>query len=211
MKRKPGVNKPGWDGEIKDAKKKARRAFQSWRLLGKPRQGMEFDEMVKTRICFKRALKSWRKKKDTIFGRKLAENLENGNHVNFWRTLNRGASNESQARFCSSKIGQACTESDILNLWRDHFSQIVNSHSEDEMARSKLVFEKELRECERQGRWDMWNISISLWEVRKAADRLWNRKAPGPDGILAEHKIWWNGFLNSHGCAFSSNVETFVY
>ena len=116
VKRKHGVNKPGWDEEIKDAKKKARRAFQRWRLLGKPRQGMEFDEMVKTRKCCKRALKSWRKKKDTIFGRKSAENLENGSHVNFCRTLNRGASNESQARFCSCKIGQACIVSDILNL-----------------------------------------------------------------------------------------------
>ena len=30
----------------------------------------------------------------------------------------------------------------------------------------------------------MWNINISLWEVKKAAG---NRKAAGPDGVMAEH------------------------
>ena len=40
----------------------------------------------------------------------------------------------------------------------------------------------------------MWNISISLWEVRKATDRLLNRKAPGVDGILVEH-IKYGGMI----------------
>ena len=50
---------------------------------------------------------------------KLLENLEDGNHANFWRKFNREWSAGSESSRCL-RIGEANLESEILTLWREH-------------------------------------------------------------------------------------------
>ena len=62
----------------------------------------------------------------------------------------------------------------------------------------KLDFEKELREHESRRQWNMRDISVSLWELKKAVTQLQNRKAAGADATVAEHIKHGEGILLIH-------------
>lgn len=82
----------------------------------KPRHGIFYSKMCATRKVFKQVLKNWKFKKDCIFGRKLVNKLETGNHERFWSKLRRGTGSQSPGSDFSHRIGQAYRDTDILNL-----------------------------------------------------------------------------------------------
>ena len=100
--------------------------------------------MCETRKKFKKELKRWKHSHALSLGRKLVENLEDGNHANFWRKLNRDCSCETSEKGQCLRIGEATSVPEILLLWKEHFSKITNSHTECEIECQREIFEKEL-------------------------------------------------------------------
>ena len=80
--------------------------------------------------------------------RKLAEDLKDGNQDCFWRKLRRGCGDQGQD-VCSSRIGVAHTNCDILKLWKDHFGKVANCHSQTERTRLQEIFMDDLKTFER--------------------------------------------------------------
>ena len=105
----------------------------------KPREGDVYRNMCETRKKFKQQLK---KCHALILGKKLTENLEDGNQANFWRKLNRNFSYGSSEQNQCQRIGEASSVSEIL--WREHFRKITNSHTDFEIVCHQEIFEKEL-------------------------------------------------------------------
>ena len=46
----------------------------------------------------------------------------------------------------NGQIGEAETEEEILEIWKKHFGEIVNSESPDNVERERLLFEQNLAE-----------------------------------------------------------------
>lgn len=134
----------------------------------------------------KRAMKEWKMDKELILGRKLAEDLKDGNQDCFWRRLKRGCGNQG-LDVCSSRIGDAHTNSDILKLWKEHFGKVANCHSQSEKAKLQEIFMEDMKTSERIDGQKMWDSTVSLGVVKKAASKLRNKKAAGLDGISTEH------------------------
>ena len=188
LPRTKGVSicRPGWNLTLKQSKAIAQNAYQRWKREGKPRHGMYYRVMCESRNDFKREMRKWKRDKELVLGRKLAEDLKDGNQDCFWRKLRRGCGDQGQD-VCSSRIGVAHTNCDILKLWKDHFGKVANCHSQTERTRLQEIFMDDLKTFERTDGQKMWDSTVSLGVVKKAASRLRNRKAVGLDEISAEH------------------------
>ena len=91
------------------------------------------------------------------------------------------------------QVGEAVNDSDILAMWRDHFSSIINSECPQKREEEQLRFERALREQMSRPQLPWWCFEINVSEVSKAVSRLKLNKAAGFDGIQPEH-IKYGGF-----------------
>ena len=86
----------------------------------------------------------------------------------------------------NGQIGEAETEEEILEIWKKHFSEIVNSESLDNVERERLLFEQTLAEEVERIKKPCWFVEIHPLEVKRACKRLKRNKAAGPDMVEAE-------------------------
>ena len=130
VKKHRKICRPGWSGSIREAKENALRFYQRWRSEGKTRDGPLYRDTCDSRRKFKRCLKKWKREEAKITGRKLLDELENGNQAKFWDKLKRGCPEVALSVSCSSRIGQVSKVPEILDLWRAHFGSLGNSQEE---------------------------------------------------------------------------------
>ena len=183
---KIGVRRPVWNSTLKQSKIKAQSAYRTWKSEGKPRQGMAYRQMCDSRNEFKSELKRWKRDKELTLGKRMVDDLKDGNQDCFWRKLRRGYEGQSQNIY-SSRVGDAYTNDDILTMWKDHFGQVANSHDASDAVRFQRQFLDELKAYESLCEQNRSDLRVSFNDVRKAAGKLQNRKAAGTDGISAEH------------------------
>ena len=142
---KVGVRRPGWNSTLKQSKIKAQR---TWKSEGKPRQGMAYRQMCDSRNEFKSELKRWKRDKELTLGKRMVDDLKDGNQDCFWRKLRRGCEGQSQNIY-SSRVGDTYTNDDILTLWKDHFGQVANCHDASDTVRFQRQFLDELKAYEK--------------------------------------------------------------
>ena len=83
----------------------------------------------------------------------------------------------------SDRIAQAESEAEVLELWKENFSGIINSESPGNVRRERLLFEQTLEEYLDNTMQQWWFVEIYPLEVEMAWQRLKMNKAARPDMI----------------------------
>ena len=80
-------NVPGWNDYVRDKHSEARCAYTEWMADGKPRFGLSFYRMQRTRASFKLALRYYRQNEEQLGADACASNLSDKNPVKFWQSV----------------------------------------------------------------------------------------------------------------------------
>ena len=123
---------PGWNEYVRDSHTEARHAYVTWRDFGKPRQGPVHELMRSTRLRFKYALRQCQSRQETARADALARNLSSKDMTSFWKSIK--TINNKRIPLAST-INGVTGEHDISELWKDHYSGILNCvHSDTNKA-----------------------------------------------------------------------------
>ena len=184
--------KPFWNAELNGLKKVKMMWFNRWKSEGRT---LDADNVVRKNMLKskKEFCKSIRKVSRQYQDNLIAEAASKAeiNHDDFWRILrNSKGGNKSRVNTVRNKQGRVVYEIDeMLEVWRSHFDDIStpkeseyfdNDHFQHVTDQVRLL--STLRDTS-----IFLENPISDFEVRKAVEKLNNKKAPGFDGITAEH------------------------
>ena len=177
--------KRGWDEDLKKAKRVARKNYCLWRDAGRPRQGTLFLKMSESRKSFRSKLKSRKRKENELFCSSLVDAIDEKDHASFWKKLKYGIQPNRTKHGVRIEKGES--EEEIMETWKRHFGQIINSEPPDNVDRERSAFEQTMREYMDKTKEPWWFVDIHPLEVEKAFRCLKRNKAAGPDMIETEH------------------------
>ena len=104
LTRTPAV--PGWSDYVQDNYDKAKEAYVCLVQCGKPRCGLEYDVMYKTRAAFKLALQYCKKHDAQLGADAHAKNLlSRCDYQKFWQGIKKDGRSKSQK--CANRVGNA--------------------------------------------------------------------------------------------------------
>ena len=155
----------------------ARDMYILWRDMGKPRQGFYYDNMSKSRAQFKLALRQCKQNTKRKSADLLAHKLLNKSDKEFWKDVKK-INNKNNTLPTVSTINGATGNRDILDMWRSHYEQLLNS-SKDRSSKDEVLFtlDKNVYTFDR----------FTLEEVAESLKDLKVGKSPGLDNVYAEH------------------------
>ena len=165
--------RPGWKEHVADLHESARDFLAIWTEAGKPRFGYLFEMMTKSRLRFKYALRSIKRKEEKIKCDNLAKVFLHSSPQSFWKEIRK--INCARSSLPSSIEGMS-TEDEILELWRKHYSELFNCIQGSKSNNSKfgpLSFSGEM--------------IVTSAEITEHIKKLKDNKACGQDGIHSEH------------------------
>ena len=163
---------------VKQAHSDAREAFLLWQAHGKPRHGPFCTEMNKTRAKFKHCLRYCKSVEDKARADAIAKKFLQKDQISFWKEIKklRYVGNDA----CASTIDGVTGQSDICNMWRDHYSSLLNSNSD---SKHKPYIENVLSGLGASSDF----TRISYCEVNEAIKDLKLGKSCGIDNLQGEH------------------------
>ena len=119
---------PGWTDLVKELHYKARSDYILWRDLGKPRSGPSCEEMRRSRLSFKYALRQCRVHEEQIKADKLANDLKNKDSVSFWKAVSRTSKVNTPL---PENVNGACGSTNVVNMWKQHYEMLLNCVTTD--------------------------------------------------------------------------------
>ena len=165
----------GWNEEVKQYHTIARSEFKFWKQNNMPRSGPVFHDMRIARARFKYALRHCRLDEQMIYSNRLAKYMQCHDVNNFWKTIN--IRNKSKATL-SNCIAGTSGETNIANMWKDHYSSLLNSSSNITDKDDVCISFKNM--CFNHG------MHVSVSEVLDLLRGQPNDKATGMDGLSGE-------------------------
>lgn len=165
----------GWNEYCKAAHEQARESYLIWRDNNKPRFGILFDNMKKSRAYFKCLFRKCKRDSNVKSADSLANKLLSKNDRDFWKEIK---SINNNKMVISDTVNNVSGEVNISNMWRDHFKDILNS-SKDQSLKSKVLGALDYNEMS----FDRFIVG----DVVKAINALKNGKSRGKDSLQAEH------------------------
>ena len=116
---------PGWNDFVKDAHIILCDLYALWALVSKPREGYIYCQLRLARSRFKYALRHCLNNEKELRAKALADKLVANPHntSRFWKEVNKLNSSPPLVPSIDGISG----EENIANMWRDHFSEILNS------------------------------------------------------------------------------------
>jgi exonuclease III len=182
---------PGWDDYVEDKHDAAREAFFIWMDVGKPRSGLIYEQMYRSRAVFKQALRFCQRHKEQIQADACARACFDTDPRKFWQNVSKTANVKATRHV--NKIGDCSGESDICYMWQNYFKNLYNSvpdgGARDEF-RSKLL-------CVQNGN-GMRSGCFSVDEVASAICGQKKSKCAGPNGLAMESFIYAHAKLWIH-------------
>ncbi len=178
-------NVTGWNEHVKHFYDKARGEFVWWRAHNKPRNGPLYRAMSVARAQFKYALRQCRLDELTHANTKLANHMECHDVNNFWKEVRRHGKSKSALSTC---VDGVTGESDIADMWRSHFSNLLNS-SANTICKD-YVCDSFKNLCFNQG------MCVSVDEVIGLVKDLPPGKSCGKDGLNGECLRYANSLLS---------------
>lgn len=169
-------NVPGWNTCVSELYAISREAFLQWRIQNSPKSGTIFQEMSVRRAQFKYALRQCRKFEDQHRADAIAKSHDSGNYVEFWRKI---ASEGSKQTPFPQTVGGISGKNEIADLWKDHYSNILNSVTSESKRHS---VENELNSSPEES-----DFRVSPQNVYNAIHSLKLKKSSSGDGIVTEH------------------------
>ena len=165
----------GWNEEVKQYHTIARSEFKFWKQNNMPRSGPVFHDMRIARARFKYALRQCRLDEQMIYSNRLAKYMQCHDVNNFWKTIN--IRNKSKATL-SNCIAGTSGETNIANMWKDHYSSLLNSSSNITDKDDECISFKNM--CFNHG------MHVSVSEVLDLLRGQPNDKPTGMDGLSGE-------------------------
>jgi len=178
---------PGWNDIVFEKHKAARVAFKDWVAYGKPKFGPVFITMKKTRASFKLAVRYCKQHEDQLRADACASHLANKDPIAFWKEIR--TVNNSKATVHVNCIGSANGDTEIVNMWRDHFDRLYHSNH-DEISRD--LFYSRLDDS------DFSDFNVTIFDICEAIRKQKSGKATGLDGIAMEAFIHGGSRLGVH-------------
>ena len=166
---------PGFNDYVKDLHSTARSDYVAWRDAGKPRSGAPCSNMRRSRLKFKYALRQCKRNEDAIRADQYAKSLLDKDMVSFWKHIRK--SNNVRVPLAST-VGGVTGESEIAEMWQDHYKSILNSVKNN--TRQQFVTNK-LDSIRGE------SIMFSTEDINVALYFLKSGKSCGVDGLAAEH------------------------
>ena len=169
------VLSPKWREYCEETHAAARDAFLWWVQNGRPRGGPIHMSMQQTRALFKQSLRHCRQVTSQTHADSLAKKLLTNNSKKFWTEIKKICGKSTNP--VASTIGSASGSKDITEMWKTHYSTLLNSSSNDGTEKVKSL----MNQC---------NIDENLFtvdEVSKAIKDLKLNKSCGIDTLAAEH------------------------
>ena len=178
---------PGWNDIVSEKHEAARAAFKDWVTLGKPKFGPLFITMKKTRASFKLAVRYCKQHEIQLRADACASHLVNKDPLAFWKEISR--TNNAKATVHANCIGSAHGDTEIANMWRDHFDRLYHSNS-DIISRDEFYNVLNDR--------DLSNYTVTVSDICEAISKQKTGKAMGLDDIPMEAFIHGGTRLGVH-------------
>ena len=112
-------NVPGWNERAKELNARYREAVSHWNIAGCPRSGPFAELKGRARAAFRHEIKFLRENEDQLCSQLMLLKLRRGECRDFWKEIK--ALNPKK-EFLPLTVGGTSGESNIVNLWKDHFS-----------------------------------------------------------------------------------------
>jgi len=173
---KKSKNIPGWNEYCSSAHADARDAFLLWVYSGRPHSGFILRNMQCTRAAFKQALRRCRASESRAHADSLARKLLMKDSRKFWAEIKK--LNGKNSTTVPSTIGTTSGAKAIAELWRTHYSGILNSIPPDCKTRN---VKNSLLHCTHL------DEEITASEIQVAIAELKLGKASGLDSLSVEH------------------------
>ena len=170
-------NVPGWNDHVADLHHIAREAFLMWRCNRTPRQGPLFEAMRQSRARFKHALRLCRRQEEQLRADAIARDFIQHNTKKFWSKVK----NCNEARIKPSSVVEGVSGSEnICAGWADYYNDLFNCLEVkcDYAVWQSFMYNQE--ELDSVGH--VTPMSLYDYFMRMPLD-----KAPGHDGVTAEH------------------------
>ena len=181
---------PGWNDLVQEKHQLARHAFTDWCIVGRPRQGVEFDIMKRTRAMFKLALRYCKQHEQELQADAYARSLSNKDYHNFWRDICKVSNGKSTTY--ATYVGGCSGETNIANMWMEHFKTLYNSVVIHDERQSLLNRTSDIGGTNAK--------FMSLHNIKDACRTLKLGKAVGYDKISVESIVNGSDRLFVHIC-----------
>jgi hypothetical protein len=125
---------PGWNDTVAEKHALARTALHEWCLRGKPKFGLVFSDMCRTRAQFKSAFRYCKQHEDQLKADKCVQCLDFGDAKGFWNNVHNMSN--SKINNSATAINGVTGEQSIADLWKTHFENVYNSMNDDTARQS---------------------------------------------------------------------------
>ena len=164
---------PGWSHYVSEFYTFSRECRIKWQNAGKPRYGPLYDLYVRSKARFKYVLRSVKSHEQCLRQESLANKFKNSSTHTFWKEIKQINNSNIPLPGCIDGI---MGEENIVNLWRNHYSDLLNCLGRTNNLSNSFDLDTDISE-----------VTVSVEEVKNAICELENDKASGLDGIQAEH------------------------
>jgi hypothetical protein len=182
---------PGWNDYVDEKHSVARSAFLDWVAEGKPRHGLSFKIMTKTRAAFKLALRYCKQHEDMMRADSYAKSLSGKEFKSFWSSIHK--TNNAKSAQHANVVGGCIGDDNISEMWRTHFEHLYNSVKDG--GAQQLFFERLLTSNITNSQ-----VYVKVHDVCDAINKQKLGKAIGPDGIAMEALLFGGDKLVVHIC-----------
>jgi len=180
-----------WDEGLTLLKEAALRSFDIWSAKGKPRCGVEFNDMKRDKLRYKLGIKEKQRSNANSFTDSLNDALSVKDMDSFWRTWRSKFTNNH----LPGVIDGCCDEVGIANRFADVFKAVCVPNSVDKNKEFCSSFNDRFESyLGTHVSYDFINVDL----VRICVENLKKGKAAGFDGLMAEHVCFAHPVLLVH-------------
>ena len=126
----------GWNEYVKEHYSIAQDALWWWKFHNKPINGAIYHNMRSSKSRLKYALRAVKRSEEAIRADAMASNLLYNDYGSFWTDVKK--LNSSNA-IISNLIDGTSGESNITNLWKKHFCNILNANTCDSDLKNEIM------------------------------------------------------------------------
>ena len=179
---KKNSRKYWWDQELKDLKDISCETHNIWKASGRPHSGTVFDSMIKAKLTYKRSIKSKQASSKLTVTNDLHEALLNKDTNNFWKIWNSKFNSKSKE---SIMIDGLTDQLEIANSFANFFEKTCSANDSAKNAEIKKTATFMFSQYNNNSNAE--NFFVTTSEIDEIVSKLKFGKAPGFDGVMAEH------------------------
>jgi len=174
-------NVPGWTTYVKEKHDIAREAYLDWLWHGKPKMGILFENMKRSRATFKLALRYCKSHVDEMKADACAKNLMDKDSRKFWNSVYK-ISNSKATSHVSCIAGISGAEN-ITEMWKVYFEKLYSAKA---VSKYRSIFLNKLSNFPDR----LCDALFTVQDIVSAMHKQKLNKAAGPDGLQAEAFIY---------------------